>query len=429
MIKIEHPVFASPEQMMFIIEGMRNPKASWHLSDSYIDHDVVYDKDRNVEIWHPKFCMGEKDFELMKRLALAGKDHRKTLRMIPVFLRMTTNHTVWAEIDTYKVGTIRNSCSKMHTIHKNKFTEDMFSNEGMKEMETYVRGVESFDLDDKALVSSLKRNQLETLIILNELIDKFNSSDDQEKRKSYWRTIIDRLPIGFNLTANMALNYEVLLNMYFSRKGHKMLEWREFCQWMLDNVPYFKDLVEYITKEKRTMSKGIKFELVGEKERVKSLEELLELWQLWRSREEFESAIANANTKMPTRATKGSAGYDCFSPISFTLKPGEEIKIPTFLKAKMPRNVFLAVYPRSGLGFKYYTRLANTVGIIDSDYYGNESNEGHIFVKIRNEGKKNLAVRKGDAVCQFVFQQYLTTEDDLVNEERTGGFGSTDKRQ
>ena len=138
MIKIEHPVFASPEQMMFIIEGMRNPKASWRLSDSYIDYDKEYLKDKNLEIWKPKFHMGEKDFTLMKNLAAAGKDHRKTLRMIPVFLRITTNHTVWAEMDTYKVGTVRNSCSKMHTIHKSEFTEDMFSNEGMKEIDDYV---------------------------------------------------------------------------------------------------------------------------------------------------------------------------------------------------------------------------------------------------------------------------------------------------
>ena len=93
MIKIEHPVFPSPEQWMFAIEGARNAYDSWHLSDSYIGHTTEYDKERNVEIWHPCFCMGEKDLGLFKRLARAGKDHRKALRSLPVGLRITSHHT------------------------------------------------------------------------------------------------------------------------------------------------------------------------------------------------------------------------------------------------------------------------------------------------------------------------------------------------
>lgn len=259
MIKIEHPVFASPEQMMFIIEGMRNAKASWHLSDSYIDYDKEYLKDKNVEIWKPKFHMGEKDFNLMKNLAAAGKDHRKTLRMMPVYLRITTNHTVWAEMDTYKVGTVRNSCSKMHTIHKCEFTEDMFSNEGIEEITDYIKDIRldkcdnnDLDIDEETyLLTRLQDNQRETISLLNELRDKFNNTTDKKERKKYWRAMIDILPIGFNLTANMSLNYEVLLNIYFSRRNHKMVEWVKFCQWMLDNVPYFKEIVEHIEKNKK----------------------------------------------------------------------------------------------------------------------------------------------------------------------------------
>lgn len=248
MIKIEHPVFPSTEQWMFAIEGARNAYDSWHLSDSYIGHTTEYDKERNVEIWHPCFEIGEKDFSLMKRLSKAGKDHRKTLRMIPVFLRITTNHTVWAEIDTYKVGTVRNSCSKMHTIHKKEFEKDMFSHEGQDSIENSasIDSIEGFDVVDAELAEELKKNETDTLRILNKLKDLFNNTEDKTKRKKYWRTIIDKLPIGFNLTANMSMNYEVLLNMYFSRNIHRMFEWEEFCQWMLDNVPYFKELVEHI---------------------------------------------------------------------------------------------------------------------------------------------------------------------------------------
>lgn len=130
--------------------------------------------------------------------------------------------------------------------------------------------------------------------------------------------------------------------------------------------------------------------------------------------------------KLPKRATKNSAGYDFFAPFDFTLEPGEEIKIPTGVRVKMMPDEFLAIFPRSGLGFKYYSRLANTIGIVDSDYY-NSSNEGHVFVKLRNEGDKTLEVRGGEAFCQGIFMKYLLVDDDDFDkgEDRDGGFGST----
>ena len=130
---------------------------------------------------------------------------------------------------------------------------------------------------------------------------------------------------------------------------------------------------------------------------------------------------------LPTRSTAGSAGYDVHTPFEFELKPGEDIKIPTGLKCKIKNGWGLFAFPRSGLGFKYYTRLANTVGIIDVDYYNNSDNEGHIWVKIRNEGTKDLKVDKLDRVCQFVFLSYGITEDDNVTTEREGGIGSSCK--
>ena len=130
---------------------------------------------------------------------------------------------------------------------------------------------------------------------------------------------------------------------------------------------------------------------------------------------------------MPKRSSVGSAGYDIHTPYGFTLKPGEEVKVPTGLKCRMDDGWFLMAVPRSGLGFKYYTRLANTVGIIDASYYNNVDNEGHMFVKLRNEGTKDLVVEKFDRICQMIFVPFGITEDDDVSAERTGGFGSSGK--
>lgn len=132
--------------------------------------------------------------------------------------------------------------------------------------------------------------------------------------------------------------------------------------------------------------------------------------------------------KLPKRATTGSAGYDFFSPIEFELRVGDTIKIPTGIKVLLDDDKFLAIYPRSGLGFKYRIQLDNTVGIIDSDY-SQSDNEGHIFIKLTNDGKtnKSININKGDAVAQGIIQQYFITEDDDTTGRRNGGFGSTDK--
>ncbi len=129
---------------------------------------------------------------------------------------------------------------------------------------------------------------------------------------------------------------------------------------------------------------------------------------------------------LPKRATKGSAGYDFFAPVDFSLKPGETVKIPTGIRAWMEDGWVLKCYPRSGLGFKYRLQLDNTVGIIDGDYF-NAKNQGHILVKLTNDSKENktLTVAKGTGMCQGIFLEYGITVDDEANEERTGGFGST----
>ncbi|MDY5845274.1 MAG: dUTP diphosphatase [Bariatricus sp.] len=131
---------------------------------------------------------------------------------------------------------------------------------------------------------------------------------------------------------------------------------------------------------------------------------------------------------LPKRATSGSAGYDFYAPDTFTLKPGETVKIPTGVRVEMEEGWVLKCYPRSGLGFKYRLQLNNTVGIIDSDYFYSD-NEGHIFAKLTNDSNegKTLEIAKGTGFMQGIFVEYGITVDDEVKEIRNGGFGSTTK--
>ena len=133
--------------------------------------------------------------------------------------------------------------------------------------------------------------------------------------------------------------------------------------------------------------------------------------------------------KLPKRATKGSAGYDFFTPFKITLKPGETIKVPTGIRCYMEENWVLKLYPRSGLGFKYRLQLNNTVGIIDSDYYYSD-NEGHIFAKITNDSNdgKTVELEAGVGFMQGIFVEYGITFNDDATETRNGGFGSTTKK-
>jgi dUTP pyrophosphatase len=128
---------------------------------------------------------------------------------------------------------------------------------------------------------------------------------------------------------------------------------------------------------------------------------------------------------LPRRATEGSAGYDIFTPVSFSLAPGEAITISTGFKVYMRMGEMLAIFARSGLGFKYYCRPANGTGVIDSDYYDNPKNEGHVFVKLRNDGLISMSVEAGEAVAQGVFLPVLFADDDNPGGKREGGLGST----
>lgn len=155
------------------------------------------------------------------------------------------------------------------------------------------------------------------------------------------------------------------------------------------------------------------------------------------SREQFESAVKDNelfsgysavydDIKLPKRATVGSAGYDFYSPFDIALKPGETALVPTGIRSRIDNGWVLAIFPRSGLGFKFRVQLDNTVGIIDSDYYGS-SNEGHIMIKITNDGKngKEAVIKAGQGFAQGIFLPFGITVDDDTAEIRDGGFGST----
>ena len=154
------------------------------------------------------------------------------------------------------------------------------------------------------------------------------------------------------------------------------------------------------------------FQKVSESQFEKDLKNLLDMEGFYQ------------NVKLPYRATSGSAGYDFYSPIDITLKPGETAKIPTGIRCKIDEGYVLQIYPRSSLGFKYQMALLNTVGIIDSDYY-NADNEGHIIVGVVNRGEKELVIKAGDRFVQGIFYKYYLAKEDDTKQERHGGFGST----
>lgn len=218
MIKLENVVLASPEQMEFIIEGMRNPMNSWEKSDSTVvktNHEV----DDYIDI-------GKADFALMQHLSNAGTDHRKFMRMMPVYVRITAPLYWWKEFDTYKVATVANSCSTMHKIAEKEFTMEDFSCEHLI--------IQSKDRFEK-IVGTLNCYR-DTYVNWDRQEDGIQRAFNYEKKQVWWQ-MIQLLPSSYNQTRNVMMNYEVLANIYKSRKGHKLDEWRKFCKW-IEQLPY-----------------------------------------------------------------------------------------------------------------------------------------------------------------------------------------------
>lgn len=223
MIKFENTITPSAEQWMAIINGLRNPMNSWDKSDS-----KLYIIAMNAEGFPEKhdFWAGDNDLDLMTRLRNAGTDHRKFMRMITVYVDITAPLYWWKEFDTYKVGTVANSCSTMHKIHEKEFTLEDFSCEHLD------RFVEDTGRD-VAPVYDFKRS-------LEFIIEQLNDARRlflKTKEKKYWWQMIQILPTSYNQKRTVMLNYEILANIYKSRKNHKLDEWRELCEW-IEDLPY-----------------------------------------------------------------------------------------------------------------------------------------------------------------------------------------------
>lgn len=239
MIKLEHVVLASPEQMKFIIEGMRNPMNSWEKADSGNGCDIGFCSGPCA--FSPQWCgntprhvLGENDHSLMQRLSNAGTDHRKFMRMLPVYVRITAPLYWWKEFDTYKVGTVANSCSTMHKIQAKEFTMDDFSCEHLNRIGT------------SSLWDIIDILNLDRKLYLNG--GDYKGEHYAPKDKQVWWQMIQLLPSSYNQTRNVMMNYEVLANIYKSRKDHKLDEWRSFCKW-IEDLPY-SELITGGTNEK-----------------------------------------------------------------------------------------------------------------------------------------------------------------------------------
>ena len=232
MIKFEYIEVTGWEHA---IRGARNAMNSWHKSDSvFIDYNGCrhtingYDKEKNKEIFNkvdlfkgfgqPVF-IGTNDLNLMQNLCKAGTDHRKFMRMITVYIDITAPLYWWKEFDTYKVGTVANSCSTMHKIHDKKFTLEDFSYEHLSMLST--------DTLAQSVIPILNFHR--ALFI-------------EKKDKKYWWQMIQLLPSSYNQKRTIMLNYEVLRNMYHARKNHKLDEWHDFCDW-IKTLPYAEELI------------------------------------------------------------------------------------------------------------------------------------------------------------------------------------------
>ena len=207
------------------IRGMRNPWNSWEKSDS------VYSDAHNCEecahkedfsVCYPNhiyncfdIIIGENDLTLMKKLVNAGTDHSKFMRMVNVTCDITAPMFWWSEYDTYKVGTVRNSCSKMHTIHIKPFDIDDFTHEGCDKIPAAI----------------------DTLMYVVGECEHLRKLYNDTEQKKYWRAIIELLPESFNMRATVQMNYAVLQNIYHSRRNHRLDEWRDFCRWV-ESLPY-----------------------------------------------------------------------------------------------------------------------------------------------------------------------------------------------
>lgn len=269
MLTIEKHVTISPAQWEMVIEGLRNPKNSWDRSDSYttsIENPVT------GLMMETEFFLGEKDLELMSNLNHGGPVHAKYRRMMPVWVTINAPLYWWKEFDTYKVGTVANSCSTMHKIHAKEFTLDDFSHEHL---------------------TPISRNELNyTINHLNTYRRYFvdwDKIDDNSKnavrvhdKKDCWWQMIQLLPSSYNQKRTVMLGYEVLTNIYRWRHNHKLDEWHTFCDW-IEELPY-SDLI--IAQCKR------------EEEPTMSLAEIMDIYNELKTFDDPEGTLSNVFSKL-----------------------------------------------------------------------------------------------------------------------------------
>ena len=256
MLKIENTEVTGWEAA---IRGMRNPKNSWEKSDSGLTCSQNKNNICDIHCTADNYCkpldkylIGPNDLDLMTRLRNSGTDHRKFMRMITVYVDILAPLYWWKEFDTYKVGTVANSCSTMHKIHAKEFTLEDFSCEHLMEWSDYENDVRSFEPDR---MCNFKNYMLDTISALNNardlyLLAKTKPMKEEAKRaglvKKFWWQMIQLLPSSYNQKRTVMLNYEVLANIYKSRRNHKLDEWHIFCDW-IESLPYS----EMITGEEK----------------------------------------------------------------------------------------------------------------------------------------------------------------------------------
>ena len=232
------------------IRGMRNPKNSWEKSDSNWRYVAPAQRENHILASYSddsEFWIGPNDADLMNRLRNAGTDHRKFMRMITVYLDITAPLYWWKEFDTYKVGTVANSCSTMHKIADKEFTLEDFSCEHLDREPYHRNWIESVIVDeDITSPHKVWMTPFDVLRCTIEMLNAYRENYLETKDKQDWWQMIQLLPSSYNQRRTVMLNYEVLANIYKSRRNHKLDEWHTFCDW-IESLPYS----ELITGEKK----------------------------------------------------------------------------------------------------------------------------------------------------------------------------------
>lgn len=264
MIKIENTMVTGWEPA---IRGARNPMNSWEKSDSLFfdyetkddeavchdirktSHTIIPSDWRELYEVHDDLVMGPNDLKLLTNLAKAGSDEAKFRRMIVVYVDVTAPMYWWKEADTYKVGTVRNSCSTMHKIHAKEFTLDDFSTEHLFSKKDFINEDKTVPFENDPALSAITVDgdiayftSTGFVEMICDVLNHYRELFLQTKDKKYWWQMIQLLPSSYNQRATLMLNYEVLANMYHARKNHKLDEWREFCKW-IETLPYAKELI------------------------------------------------------------------------------------------------------------------------------------------------------------------------------------------